>query len=125
MPDTFASMLLLAPVEAAASKAAELDCELLDCCATARRADQAADAVMDRLDDAMLDDPGVLDALDRMRPTLDAYFEAVERAAELPARTPEGLRAKAALLQLHLRSGEDCTMLAASLARDVTGRDRP
>jgi len=122
MPGTFASLLLLAPVEAGASKAAELDAELLACCATACRADQAADAVMDRLDDATLDDPDVLDVLGRMRPTLDAYFEAVNRAAEIPARTPEGLRAKAALLLLHLRSGEDATMLAASLARDVAGR---
>ncbi len=120
-----ASLLLLAPVEAGAGKAAELDAELLTCCATARRTDQVADAVMDRLDGMMLDDPDVLDVLGRMRPQLDAYFAAVERAAELPARTPEGVRAKAGLLLLHIRSGEDHTALAASLACDVTGRDRP
>ena len=120
-----ASLLLLAPVEAGASKAAELDAELLACCATAHRADQAADAVMDRLDDVTLDDSDMLDVLGRMQSQLDAYFAAVERAAELPARTPEGLRAKAALLLLHLRSDEDCAVLAASLACDVARRDRP
>ena len=119
MSAAFASLLLLAPVEAGASKAVELDTELLACCATARR---AADAVMDRLDDATLDDPDVLDVLARMRPQLDAYFDAVGRAAELPARTPEGLRAKAALLLLHIHSGEDHTALAASLACDMAGR---
>ncbi len=122
MPAAFASLLLLAPVEAGASKATELDGELLACCAAARRADLASDAFMNRMDDMTLDDPAVMDALARMRPQVDAYFGAVDRAAEIPARTPEGLQAKAALLLLHIRSGEDHTMLAASLARDVAGR---
>ncbi len=100
-----------------------MDRELLDCCAAAHRADQAADTVMDRLDSMAADDPAVLDVLARMQPQIGAYLDAVERAAELPAHTPEGLRAKAALLLLHIRSGEDHTMLAASLARDVTGED--
>ncbi len=77
---------------------------------------------MNRMDDMTLDDPAVMDALARMRPQVDAYFGAVDRAAEIPARTPEGLQAKAALLLLHIRSGEDHTMLAASLVRDVAGR---
>ena len=51
-----------------------------------------------------------------------AEFDAIERAAQLPARSPEGLRAKAALLLLHIRTEQDHTALAASLARDVTGR---
>ena len=70
IPATLASLLLLAPVEAGASKATELDAELLACCATARRADQATDAVMDRLDDTTLDDPATLDALARMWPAV-------------------------------------------------------
>lgn len=122
MSAAVASILLLAPVEAGASKAVELDGELLACCAAARRADQASDAFMDRMDTMTLGDPDVLDVLDRMRPTLDVYFDAVDRAAELPARPPEGLQAKAALLPLHIRSGEDHTTLAASLACDVAGR---
>ena len=122
MPAAFVSLLLLAPVEAGASKAIELDGELLACCAAVRRADQASDVFMNRMDDMTLDDPAVMDALARMRPQVDAYFGAVDRAAEIPARTPEGLQAKAALLLLHIRSGEDHTMLAASLARDVAGR---
>jgi hypothetical protein len=48
-----------------------------------------------------------------------ARESAVERAARVPARTPEGLRAKAALLMAVIGLGRDHTMLAASLARDV------
>ncbi len=116
------AVLFLEAVEAGASKAAELDGELLDCCAAAHGADRVSGIFMDRMSDMTLDDPVVLDSLARMRPAVHTYFDAVDRAAELPARTPEGLRAKAALLLLHIRSGEDHTMLAGSLARDVAGR---
>jgi len=43
-------------------------------------------------------------------------------AAQLPARSPDGLRGKAMLLLLHIGTGQDHTALAASLARDVAGR---
>ena len=117
-----AAVLFLEAAEAGADKAAELDDELRDCCAAAHGADLASETFMDRIGDMTLDDPATLDALARMRPAVDAYFAAVERATEIPARTPEGLRAKAALLLLHLRSGEDCTALAGSLACDVAAR---
>ena len=49
-------------------------------------------------------------------------FGAVSRAAELPARTPEGLRAKAALALRELCSSDDDFRLVASVLRDVVGR---
>jgi hypothetical protein len=117
-----AAVLFLEAVEAGSDKARELDGELLTCCAEAHEADQAADTAMDRLGALPADDPAVLDALARMQPLFGTYLDAVERAVRLPARTPEGLRAKASLLLLHLRSGDDPAVLAASLARDVAGR---
>ena len=61
-------------------------------------------------------------ALEAAGPLFDAYAAAVERAAQIPARSPEGLREKASLLLLHIGTGQDHTTLAASLARDIAGR---
>jgi hypothetical protein len=116
-----AAILFLEAVEAGSDKAWEVDGELLACCADARRADKAAETVMDRLDTLPGDGPTVLDVLERVQPLLGAYLRAVERVAQLPARSPEGLREKAALLLLHIGSGDDHATLAASLARDVAG----
>ncbi len=118
----FASMLLLVPVEAGARKAAELDRELLACCAEAEASDRAATVCMDVVDAMHPDDPDITSALLAAHPVFVAYSDAIERAAQLPARSPEGLRAKAALLLLHIRTEQDHTALAASLARDVAGR---
>lgn len=122
MSDHIAAVLFLEAVEAGDDKAWELDGELLACCATAARADRSADAFMDRLDALAEDDPRFLPALEAAQPLLDAYAAAVDRAAQIPARTPEGLREKASLLLLHLGTGQDHEALAASLARDITGR---
>ena len=78
-----AAVLFLEAAEAGADKAAELDGELLDCCAAAHGADLASETFMDSMD------------------------------------------AMTQLLLLHLRSGEDAAMLAASLACDVVRRDQP
>jgi len=122
MAEGMRAVLFLEAVEAGSDKARELDGELLDCCAEARRADRTADTLMDCLDIMAADDAAFLPALEAAQPLFGAYLDAVDRAAQLPARTPEGLREKATLLLLHIGTGQDHTMLAASLARDVAGR---
>jgi hypothetical protein len=116
------SFALLLTCEAGASKAAEADHELLACCREAEASNQEAAAVMndiDRMDD---DNPAVMPALKAAHPLFVSYSDAILRAGQLRARTPEGLRAKAALLLLHLTTEDDPVALAASLARDVAGR---
>ena len=75
-----AAMLLLGCAEAGEAKARELDGELLAACAHYRRLEAAYRAT------------GAGEA-DMVCP--DGYDEAVWAVAELPARTPEGLQAKA------------------------------
>jgi len=118
----FASMLLLVPTEAGIAKAEELDRELLACCAEAEASERAATVTMDVVEAMDANDPDMTSALLAAYPVFVAYSDAIERAAQLPARSPEGLRAKASLLLLHIRTEQDHTALAASLARDVTGR---
>ena len=118
----FASMLLLVPTEAGIGKVGELDRELLACCAQAEASERAATVTMDVVETMDADDPDMTSALLAAHPVFVAYLDAIERAAQLPARSPEGLRAKASFLLLHIRTEQDHTALAASLARDVAGR---
>ncbi len=118
----FASMLLLVPTEAGIGKAGELDRELLACCAEAEASERSASITMDVVETMDADDPDMTSALLAAHPVFVAYSDAIERAAQIPARSPEGLRAKAALLLLHIHTEQDHTALAASLARDVAGR---
>ncbi len=119
MVDTFA---LLVTMEAGADKAAEADRELLACCREAEAANQEAATVMNGIEAMDDDDATVMPALEAATPLFVAYSDAILRAGQLRARTPEGLRAKAVLLLLHLTTGDDPVALAASLARDVAGR---
>ena len=119
---SYSDLLLLIPAEAGAGKANEIDAELLDCCDAARAADRQAALAVDGLDALALDDPIGMAVLHSARPLVDAYFDAIDRATVLPARTPEGLRAKASLLLLHSQADDDVAALAVSLARDVAGR---
>jgi hypothetical protein len=117
--------LLLVAAAAGADKAQELDRELLACVTEAEAADREAEVLMNRLE-AMDDaDPDLGPALDAARPLLASYNDAVARAAQLPARSPEGLRATAVLLLRHAAAECDVMDLALSLARDVAGRVRP
>ncbi len=118
MVDAFA---LLVTLEAGVDKATEADQELLACCREAKAANHEAAAVMNGIE-ALDDDATVMPALEAATPLFVAYSDAILRAGYLPARTPEGLRAKAALLLLHLTTEDDPVALAASLARDVAGR---
>lgn len=121
---TFASMLLLVPTEAGAGKAVELDGELIGCCREAQAINARADAISDVLDNLPSDDPRWDAALVEARILSGNYDAAVERAVVLPARTPEGLRAKAGLVLSHLHADDLCrTDIALSLARDVAGRN--
>lgn len=119
MVDAFA---LLITLEAGADKAAEVDRELLACCREAEAANQEAAAVMNGVEALDDDDVTTMLALEAATPLFVAYSDAILRAGQLRARTPEGLRAKAALLLLHLTTEDDPVALAASLARDVAGR---
>lgn len=105
---------------AAAADAAE-DAELL-ATVEALLAHQAED---DRLNDAAeaTDDPAEAERIwATVRGRLDGYFALLDRAIALPARTPEGLRAKARLLvhraQLDAQGGglrhEDRLMLSVA-----------
>lgn len=116
------SFALLLTREAGASKAGEADFELLACCREAKAVNQEAVALMNKIEALDDDDPAVMLSLEEASPLFIAYSDAILSAGQLPARTPEGLRAKAALLLLHLTTEDDPVALAASLARDVAGR---
>ena len=124
------AMLILAAAAAGSAKAAELDGELLALC----REYHDNNAEFHRLTDiwSELDSEGAAAA------GLDGKFAAlVDRLQELrgeisgqSARTPEGLRAKAAVVLVDLSEDSSGTLEPAddqywtswSLARDLTGR---
>lgn len=119
MVETFAHLVTL---EAGADKAREADYELLACCREAEAVNQEAGAVMNSIEALDDSDDAVMPALEAATSLFGAYSDAILRAGQLRARTPEGLRAKAALLLLHLTTEDDPVALAASLARDVAER---
>ncbi len=110
-------LFLLAPTEAGQDKAEELDGDLLACCAEAHGLDIQARTLADRIAAVPKDSDVALAAF-----TIEDYRDAIAHAARLPARTPEGLQAKAHLLLLDLRSGQHTIALSRSLATDVAGR---
>lgn len=55
---------------------------------------------------------------------MPGYHAAVARAVKLPARTPEGLRAKADLVAAYLCNDANDSAIALSLACDVLGSGR-
>ena len=127
---TFGAMLLLSAAEAGPAKAAELDGELLACCAEAL----AIDAESNRLfriavaagDDAPPDHPDwqVHDAYDDA--TNPRWHELVEHIAATSARTPEGLRAKATVARSTVTEErrelpDPADTLAWSVLTDVLG----
>ncbi len=122
----FASMLLLVPSEAGASKAAELDGELIAACAEFGRLEDAYDVTC-RAEDRAPDGPekdALLDQVDALGDEQLAVYAAI---CTTPARTPEGLRAKAHALACWFAKSGDGTpcnhgdQLAWSLVRDLLG----
>ena len=111
------AMMLLTAAEAGPAKAAELDGELLSCCAEADRLEALSDAMV-----VGLPSSGrcpVWAEADRLG---DEAYSLRERVVAMPARTPEGLQAKALLVLSRLEDNGLACGLALSLARDVLGR---
>lgn len=122
-----AAMLLAGAFEAGASKAAELDRDLID----ASREYFALEAEFIRI--GHLEGEVPLSEGDELIAQGDALLEQQDALrvvmATTPARTPEGLRAKAAALQAWLPTNPDGTAyhceedaLAWSLCSDLLGR---
>ena len=113
---TMGAMLLLTAAEAGSAKAAELDQELLTCCEAGRRLKSDAGALV-----AGISSPGPI--WDQHEALVDEYCAFFERAAEIPARTPEGLQAKAWIVLAQQDIDDGLALeVACSLARDVLGR---
>ena len=92
------AMLLLSAAEAGPAKAAELDGELLACCAEVLAIDRESDRLWSIIaampDDSADEAPHVAyEAFSDS--TTPRWSTLVARICTLPARTPEGLRAKA------------------------------
>ncbi len=114
---TVGALLLLSAAEAGPAKAAELDGELLACCAEADRLEAQADVLTAGWPSSG-QCPRWMEA-DRL---MDEAYDLRERATELPARTPEGLQAKARLVLARLDADGLAGEIAQSLARDVLGK---
>ena len=122
---TMGAMLLLSAAEAGQAKAAELDGDLLACCAAFQEAMREHNAANYA--------PALTE--ERSLALWQAKVATYDEVIRLPARTPEGLMAKARALQTAMRSDvpeylhntfDDCAepheRLADSLCRDLLGR---
>jgi hypothetical protein len=119
---------LTTPVIAGSSAASDADAALIAACAEAIR----QDAIKDGINRKELDTSDEFSDAAR-----DDWYEAFESVEDIPATTPEGLRAKARVLQLAVRdaviSGPAHTMeknaelherLAHTLCADILGMGR-
>ena len=114
---TSAALLVLAAAPAGPYKASELDCELIE--------NAAAIAAIDRQLDKWNKTNAVISDAD-WQDELEAYWQFADRVAELTARTPEGLQAKARVLRsVHKSvSGRELDRVGehlCSLVRDMLG----
>jgi hypothetical protein len=132
--DLFGSMgalLLLTAAEAGTAKAAELDGELISMCEEVVAIDQESD----RLWEIVLAHPEDTEGTHPSYTAYCAYEDAtlshrlglIDTIVDTPARTPEGLRAKAAAARstMPVEPIEDrsrCDRLALSLYEDMLGR---
>ena len=116
-----AALLALGGSAAVAAASQSPDAELLTCCAEARAIDLRSIACCDVVEDLRGDDPRWKAAYDEAGREMPRFHALVARAAELPARTPEGLRAKAELALSYLHTGDNDPEIALSVARDVLG----
>ena len=110
---TGAALLLLAPFAVGQSKAAELDGDLLALCALL----EAQQAEVRRV----ADDPNDEDMI-KLDAALDGWWETVDEITATPARTPEGVRAKAGAVRTAVvgTSGDACPSVKAMLASLLT-----
>jgi hypothetical protein len=92
-----AAMLLMGATEAGAAKAAELDGELIALCAEVERlnTEEAGLIWADDAQNPRYKTLGQPEALAALRAASARLQDVLEQIAAMPARTPEGLRAKA------------------------------
>jgi hypothetical protein len=126
------AMLVLAAAAAGGAKAEELDGHLLALCREI--ADVSGET--NRISDALADMPSRELAAHPLRvresELSDRFCELRELIADMPARTPEGIRAKACVVLAEFRGEDEWEKypgqydprgsLALSLARDLLGR---
>ncbi len=127
---TMGALFLLTAAEAGPAKAAELDGELLARCAEALAIDRESNRLWDAAVAAAADAPAGHPAWqaydDNEDATLGEWHDLVRRISGMPARTPEGLRMKAAVARSAM-PGErkddlaPCDRLALSLYADMIG----
>jgi hypothetical protein len=127
-----AALLLVAPAAGEAkAKAAELDGELLAWCAAALAIDRESDRLWDAAvavgANAPSDHPAWISYEANEDATLGRWHELLQVIGETPARTPEGLRAKAATARCAMPTervddAAPCDRLALSLYADMCGR---
>jgi hypothetical protein len=115
-----AALLLAAPWTMGEAQANEPDGELLRLCARLERWDRERKR-MNRED---LDGHDYTD--EELDAVLDPWWETVVEITETPARTPEGVRAKAGAVRMAIvgTSGDSCpqvTAMVASLLSDMLG----
>jgi hypothetical protein len=123
---TMGALLLLTAAESGTAKAPELDGELIAMCEEA----MAIDRESNRLWDACpmeAEHPAWEAYHTHTNATLDRWHELVIEISAMPSRTPEGLRAKAAVARSAMPvdradDGDPCDLLALSLYADMLGR---
>jgi len=125
------AMLVLAAAAAAQAKAEELDGQLLSLKAEFDASERELDGLMVE-DDALTDDHPRIRSIRRREAVLVSRRREIREAmAELAALTPEGLRAKAAIIFIDFRGRADNrypqsyspeAAIVASLARDLLGK---
>ena len=125
------AMLVLAAAAAGSAKAAELDGELLARCAEFRDLDAELERINDVLGDMLIAERDAHPLSQREAEGAERYCDLREIIAEMPARTPEGIQAKAHIVFAEFCGEDDENFpgqydprgaLALSLARDLIGR---
>ena len=125
------ALLLLTATEAGAAKASELDGNLFADCAEAMAIDRESDRLFKHAVAVAADAPGSHPAWvahdDFENANQSRWHDLVKQIAGTPARTPEGLRAKAAMARsaIHgesLDNPDPMDVLAWSVFDDVLGR---
>jgi hypothetical protein len=126
------AMLVLAAAAAGQAKAEELDGELLALCREFADVSGETNRISDALADMLSREREAHPLRVRELELSDRFCELRELIADMPARTPEGIRAKARVILAEF-VGEDewekypgqydpSGSLALSLARDILGR---
>ena len=126
------AMLVLAAASAGSAQAAELDGELLALCQEIGVVSGETDRISDALEDIPWREWEMHPLRARRCELSDRFCELREMIADAPARTPEGIRAKARVVLAEFDGDDEWEKypgqydpsgaLALSLARDLLGR---